>query len=273
MAEARPENRSADFDPKNMSLVEHLRELRKRLVYALGGIGVGFFIAYANAQVLFGWLMKPLLDAMPEGAEKRMVFTGLAQPFLVDLKVGIFGGLILALPFLLYQIWSFVAPALYPQERRGVVPFIVSALFFFATGVAFAYFIAFPFAFQYFLGYSSAELEPMLSIHEYLDFATQMFLGFGAMFEMPLVIFLLAKFGIMTPQQLAKNRQWAVLAIAVISAIFTPADALSMLVMAVPLYVLFEGSVLVARIVYRNQPVLVDAEGNLVDEDDSPEGA
>jgi sec-independent protein translocase protein TatC len=261
---SKPSKPQPSEDFANMTLVEHLRELRKRLTYSLVAIFAGFIIVYSNAAMVFGWLVAPLLRALPEGQEKRLVFTGLAQPFMVDVKVGIFGGLILALPFLLYQIWLFVGPALYHNERRGVFPFVVSALGCFAVGAGFAYFIAFPFAFAYFLGYTTEHVQPMISIHEYLDFVTKMLLGFGLMFELPLVIFILAKLGLVGPTGLARNRQWAVLAIAVVSAIFTPADIISMIVMAVPLYILYEFSILLARMVYKDRPSLVDEDGNFV---------
>ncbi len=247
-----------------MSMIEHLRELRKRLFYVLIAVGVGFAIAYQFSGQIFDFLMVPLLEAMPDDQEKRMIFTGLAQPFVLDLKLGIFGGLILALPFILVQIWLFIAPGLYPKERRLVVPVIVTALLSFGLGAAFAYFLAFPVSFQYFLGYTTATIQPMLSIMEYLDFVTKMLLGFGVMFELPLVIFFLARMGLVTPQFLANNRRWAVLVIAFFSAIFTPPDAISMSIMAVPLYLLFEFSILIARVVYRERPQLVDAEGNFV---------
>lgn len=252
-----------------MSLVEHLRELRKRLVYSLIAVGIGFGVAYAFAPDIFDFLIAPLLKAMPEGQDKRLVYTGLAQPFMLDLTLGIFGGIILALPVILLQVWLFIAPALYPDERKFVVPIITSAMLCFAGGAAFAYFVAFPVAFEYFLGYTTPQIQPMISITEYLDFATKMLLGFGIMFELPLVILILARFGIVSPQFLSKNRRWAVLVIAVFAAIFTPPDALSMGIMGVPLYALFEISVQLSKLVYKTRPSLVDEDGEFISE---PEG-
>lgn len=249
-----------------MSLVEHLRELRKRLLQSLIAVGIGFGIAYNFSPQIFDFLIQPLLQALPEGQEKRLVYTGLAQPFMLDITLGIFGGLVLALPVILFEIWLFISPALYPEEKRYVVPIITSAIFCFLGGAAFAYFLAFPVAFEYFLGYTTAQIQPMISITEYLDFATKMLLGFGVMFELPLVILILARFGIVSPQFLSKNRRWAILVIAVFAAVFTPPDALSMGIMGVPLYALFEISVLLARIVYKSRPALVNEDGELVDE-------
>lgn len=251
-----------------MSLVDHLRELRKRLVYALIAVGLGFGVAYGFAPDIFDFLVQPLLSAMPEGHEKRLVYTGLAQPFMLDLTLGIFGGIVLALPVIMLQIWLFIAPALYPDERKFVVPIITSAMIMFAVGAAFAYFVAFPVSFEYFLGYTTAQIQPMISITEYLDFATKMLLGFGIMFELPLVILILARFGIVSPQFLSKNRRWAVLLIAIFAAIFTPPDALSMSIMAVPLYALFEISAQLARIVYKARPVLVNEDGEFIEKED-----
>lgn len=253
-----------------MSLVDHLRELRKRLVYSLIAVGVGFGVAYNFAPAIFDFLIQPLLIAMPEGQDKRLVYTGLAQPFMLDLTLGIFGGIVLALPVILLQVWAFIAPALYPNERKFVVPIITSAMLCFAGGASFAYYVAFPVAFKYFLGYTTATIQPMISINEYLDFATKMLLGFGVMFELPLVILILARFGIVSPEFLSKNRRWAILIIAVMAALFTPPDALSMGIMAVPLYLLFEISAQLARFVYKARPVLVDEDGEFISEPKDP---
>jgi sec-independent protein translocase protein TatC len=245
----------------HMSLVEHLRELRKRLVYSLIAVSIGFGVAYEYADDIFKFLVQPLLTAMPAGQEKRLIYTGLAQPFMLDLKVGVFGGIVLALPFILWQIWLFVAPALYKHERRYVIPAVTSAMLMFTAGAAFCYYVAFPVGFAYFLSYTTEYVQPFISIDEYLDFATKMLLGFGAMFELPLVILLLARMGIVSPQFLNKNRRWAILVISVLAAVFTPPDALSMAIMGVPLYALYEISVLLAYLVYKKKPSLVDENG------------
>jgi sec-independent protein translocase protein TatC len=247
-----------------MTLVEHLRELRVRLVHILIAVAVGFGAAYNFAGDVFNFLVAPLIQVMPEGHNQHLVYTGLAQPFMLDLKLGIFGGIIIALPYILLQIWLFISPALYPSEKKYFVPTMVSALLCFAGGAAFAYYVAFPVAFKYFLGYTTATIQPMLSITEYLDFTTKMLLGFGAMFEMPLVILLLARMGIVSPQFLSKNRRWAILLIAVAAAIFTPPDAVSMGIMGVPLYLLFEISALLTHLVYKERPPLVNEDGELV---------
>lgn len=256
----------------NMTLTEHLRDLRKRLVVSLIAITIGFAAVYGFAEQVFALLQRPLLNAIPEGHDRRMMFTGVAQPFIIYLKVGIFGGLILALPVILHQLWLFVAPALYQNERRYMAPFIILSLLSFAIGASFAYGIAFPFSFRYFMGYTSESIQPMISVNEYLNFVTKMILGFGLMFQLPLVMFLLAKIGIVNPGLLSRNRQWAALLIAVVSAIFTPADVVSMTVMAVPLYLLFELSILIVRFVYRGQSELVDESGDFIaDDPDSQE--
>lgn len=251
-------------DAAHMTLTEHLRELRKRLIYSLVSVGVGFAVMYHYSGDIFRFLIAPLLNALPAEQEKRLVYTGLSQPFMVDLKLAIFGGVFVALPFILYQIWLFVAPALYPRERRFVVPVVISAILSFLAGAAFAYYVAFPIAFRYFLGYTTEYMQPMIAVEEYLDFAAKTILGFGVMFEMPLVILFLARFGIVSPLALARNRRWAIIAIAVLAAVLTPPDALSMAVMAVPLYLLFEVSVLGARFVYRQREPLVDEQGDLI---------
>lgn len=266
-------NRSGVLEA-NMTLTEHLRDLRKRLVASLIAVTIGFAIVYGFAEQVFALLQLPLLNAIPEGHDRRMMFTGVAQPFIIYLKVGIFGGIILALPVILYQIWLFIAPALYQRERRYMAPFIILSLLSFAVGASFAYFIAFPFSFTYFMGYTSESIQPMISVNEYLNFVTKMILGFGLMFELPLVMFILGKIGIVNARMLSRNRQWAALLIAVASAIFTPADVISMTVMAVPLYILFEVSIVIVRIVNSGQGALVDEEGDFIEDeerDDAPE--
>lgn len=253
-------------DMAEMSLVEHLRELRKRLIYSLIAVAIGFGFAYQFAGEIFNFLIAPLLAAMPDNQEKRLIYTGLTQPFMLDLKLGIFGGIILALPVILLQGWLFIAPALYQHEKKWVVPVISTALVCFGVGASFAYFVAFPVAFQYFLGYTTAQIQPMIQIDEYLDFTTKMLLGFGLMFETPLVILMLARMGIVSPQFLSKNRRWAILVISVLAAVLTPPDALSMGIMGVPLYLLFEISALLARFVYKARPALVDEEGEFIAE-------
>lgn len=246
-----------------MTMVEHLRELRKRLVYSLIAIGIAFGFVYRFAKPLVTFLMTPLLAAMPDGQAKRLVYTGLSQPFMVELQVAVFGAIVLALPVVLYQIWAFISPALHAHERRYVVPVIASAMACFAVGTAFCYYVAFPIAFHYFLGFTTADLQPMISINEYLDFVTKMLLGFGFMFELPLTVLFLARLGVVSPQFLNKHRRWAIVIISILAAIFSPPDALSMAVLGVPLYLLFELAVLASYLVYKKRTPLVDNEGNL----------
>lgn len=238
-------------DEKPMTLLEHLGELRKRLVRGFLAVMLGFFACYGFAQQLFYYLSLPLLKVMP--ADSKFIYTGVAEGFFVDLKVSFVAGLFVACPFLFYQIWAFIAPGLYDEEKRYVVPLAMFSALFFMLGGVFCYFGVFPFAFEFFMSYSTGNIVAMLSIDEYLSFALKMMLAFGLVFEMPLFSFFLSRMGIVTAQRMRAVRKYAVLAIFIIAAILTPPDVFSQLMMAVPMLVLYEISIGVAVLVGRKK--------------------
>jgi len=235
-----------------MPFTAHLAELRKRLIICFVGIGVGFAIAYSLKENLFVLLMQPLKSAMAPG--QKLIFTGLPEAFFVYIEVSFFGGILFAAPLILFQMWLFIAPGLYKNERRFLVPILVLSCFFFAGGVLFGYSVVFPYAFKYLLGFESDLVQALPSMREYLTLATTLLIAFGFIFQLPLVMTMLARFGIVTPRFLSKNRKYAVLLSFVVAAIITPTpDVVNQLLMAGPLVILYEVSIIGAKIFGKKQ--------------------
>lgn len=186
-----PGRKKSPEEERPMTLLEHLGELRKRLVRGFLAILIGFFACYGFAQQLFYYLSLPLLKVMP--ADSKFIYTGVAEGFFVDMKVAFVAGVFVACPFLFYQIWAFIAPGLYEEEKKYIIPLALSSALFFILGGVFCYFGVFPFAFEFFMSYSTDNIVAMLSIDEYLSFALKMVLAFGLIFEMPLFSFFLAR--------------------------------------------------------------------------------
>lgn len=234
------------MDEKKLPLTSHLQELRKRLILSFIAIGVGFVLCYAFAESLFDILASPLLKLMPAGGS--LIFTSVAEAFFTYMKIAFIAGLILTSPFVLYQIWAFVAPGLYRNEKRYVIPFIFLGSLFFATGILFAYFVAIPVGFRFFLGYATDFIKPMPSMKEYLSFSIKFLLAFGLVFEFPVVLILLSRVGVVDSKMLARNRKYAILLIFIFAAILTPPDIVSQVLMALPLMALYELSILLTKI-------------------------
>jgi len=223
----------------------HLDELRKRIIICIVAVAVGFFGSYFFAEQIFDILIKPLQAELPP--DSMFIFTGLPEAFFVYLKLSLFGGILLASPVLLWEIWCFVAPGLYDQEKKYVYPFVIFSTLLFATGVSFGYFVVFPIAFKFFMGYSSEIIKPLPSIKEYLNFSCKLLFAFGAVFELPLFVLFLAKIGLVNEKMLRSKRKFAILGIFAVAAILTPPDIVSQILMAIPLLVLYEISILVAK--------------------------
>jgi len=224
----------------------HLEELRKRLVACFIAIGIGFVVSYGFKEKLFDILSHPLISVM--GADDKMIFTGLPEAFFTYLKVSLLSGFMLAAPVVLYQFWMFVAPGLYKKERRFLVPIVFLSSVFFVGGALFGYFIVFPFGFKFFLGFASETIQPLPSMKEYLSFSAKLLLAFGLVFELPLIITFLAKLGIVSVDFLKKNRKYALILFFAGSAILTPPDVVTQIMMAVPLMLLYEISIIGARV-------------------------
>jgi sec-independent protein translocase protein TatC len=233
----------------------HLEELRSRLIKASIAVAVGFVGSYIFKEQIFDILVRPLTQAMRTG--DTLIYTNLPEAFFTFLKAAFISGIMLASPVILYQFWMFVAPGLYNRERRLLFPIVLLSSLFFIGGALFGYFIVFPFGFEFFLSFATETIRPMPSMKEYLGFATKMLLAFGLVFELPLVITFLARLGIVSVAFLSKYRKYAILLIFTVSAILTPPDVVSQLLMAFPLMVLYEISIFGARIFGRKR----EAEG------------
>jgi len=234
------------MNEEKMSFIDHLGELRRRLLWSLLAVGILFVPAYYFSNELFEFLMKPLIENLPEGSS--LIFTRPAEGFTTYLKVSFFAALFLAVPFMLYQAWRFIAPALYKEEKQIVIPFIFFGSLFFGLGAAFCYYIASPPAFKFLLNeYSSEYVKAFPTISEALSFFMALIFGFGLVFEFPLIIFILARIGIVTSKLLREKRKYAVVVSAMIAAILTPTtDAISMMLMFVPIIIFYELGILVA---------------------------
>ncbi|PID40254.1 MAG: twin-arginine translocase subunit TatC [Proteobacteria bacterium] len=237
----------ADLDTKDkIPFTAHLEELRKRLITAFIAVGIGFAVSYGLKEKLFQILTQPLISVMNQG--ETLIYTGLPEAFFTFLKVSFLAGLMLASPVIIYQFWMFIAPGLYDREKRLLIPIVFLSTIFFVGGALFGYFIVFPYGFDFFLGFATETIRPMPSMKEYLSFSAKLLLAFGLVFELPLVITFLAKLGIVTVPFLKKNRKYALLLFFVGAAILTPPDVVTQVMMALPLMVLYEISILGARI-------------------------
>jgi len=240
-----------DEDDK-LPFTGHLDELRKRLISCFIAVGIGFVLSYAFKEYLFEILTLPLINVM--GSGEKLIFTGLPEAFFTYLKVALLSGLMLSAPIILYQFWLFVAPGLYDKERRLLLPIVILSTFFFLGGALFGYFIVFPWGFKFFLGFASETIRALPSMKEYLSFSAKMLLAFGLVFEMPLVITFLAKLGLVSVDFLRKNRKYALLLFFIGAAILTPPDVVTQVMMAGPLMLLYEISILGARIFQKKSP-------------------
>ena len=237
-----------DIDETKQPLLEHLVELRKRLLTSLGVLVVAFFICLYFAKPIFAVLVQPLLAA----GEGRLIYTDVFEAFFVEVKVALFSALMLCFPVFATQIWRFVAPGLYAREKRTFLPFLLMTPVFFAGGAAFAYFIAMPWALEFLLGFEGnvggVHQEALPGVGNYLSFVTRFLFGFGVAFLLPILLMLLERGGLVTRQQLASKRRYAIVAAFAIAAVLTPPDAVSQLMLAVPLYGLYEFAILAIRL-------------------------
>ncbi len=240
------------MEEDKLPLTDHLEELRWRVVKCLLAISVGFVASYAFSEKIFNFLASPLIEVMPKGS--HLIYTSLPEAFFTYMKVSFFVGLLASAPVIFYQLWKFIMPGLYERERRYVVPFVIVATLFFAMGVSFGFFVVFPVGFKFFLGYSNESIMAFPSMREYLGFAMKFLLAFGVTFELPVVMFFLAKTGIVNAKVLRKNRKYAVLIVAIVAAVLTPGpDVLSQLLLGVPILILYEISIWVTYLVRKKK--------------------
>jgi sec-independent protein translocase protein TatC len=229
----------------------HLDELRKRLIVCAIAVGAGFAISYIFSKQLFSFLILPLTKVLPD--ESTLIFTSLPEMFIAYIKVALIAGIILALPVIFYELWMFVAPALYRREKGYVVPFVVFSTILFVVGSLFGYFVVFPYGFKFFIGFATEDIQALPSVKQYFSFAIRLLLAFGLVFEMPVAVLFLTKIGLITPEAMKKYRKFSILGSFVLSAILTPPDVATQLMMALPIIILYELSILISRGVYRKK--------------------
>ncbi|MEI8156762.1 MAG: twin-arginine translocase subunit TatC [Burkholderiales bacterium] len=228
--------------------VQHLVELRDRLLYSVYGIGALFFVLvfFPGPSALYDLLAMPLVKTLPEGA--RMIATGVVSPFLVPIKVTVLAAFGLALPWILYQVWAFVAPGLYKHEKRLVMPLVVASTLLFYTGAAFCYFFVFGQAFPAIQKMAPVSVAVSPDIEAYLDFVITMFIAFGVAFEVPIAVVILARMGMVTVEQLKSFRAYFVVGAAAVAGVVTPPDPVSMLALLAPMVVLYEVGIWAAKV-------------------------
>lgn len=231
------------------TLLSHLLELRDRLLRAFLAVIVAFVPCAIYADEIFSFLAQPLLEKLPKGGS--LIATSVISPFMTPFKLAFFVAVFIAMPVVLYQIWAFVAPGLYRRERRFAVPLLVSSVLLFYTGAAFAYVAVFPVMFQFFANTTPAGVVMMTDISSYMDFALTMFFAFGVAFEMPVAVVLVVLAGLVRVEKLAEARGYVLIGIFVAAAFLTPPDAISQSIMAIPMYLLYEGGLVMARIMQR----------------------
>ena len=241
---------TGDIDESKAPLLDHLIELRRRLLWCVAALFAAFFICLYFAKPIFAVLVQPLLRA----GQGKLIYTDIFEAFFVEVKVAFFAALMISFPVLATQIWRFVAPGLYKNEKKAFLPFLLMTPFFFAAGACFAYFVAMPWALKFLLGFEGdvggVTQEALPAVGNYLNFATRFLFGFGVAFLLPVLLMVLERAGIVTREQLAKSRRYAIVAAAAVSAVLTPPDVVSMLMMLVPLYALYEFALLSIRLTH-----------------------
>jgi sec-independent protein translocase protein TatC len=240
------------------SFISHLLELRDRLLRAVIALVVVFVALFPWANDIYALLAQPLLKSLPAGG--RMIATEVTTPFFVPVKVTLMTAFVIALPYVLYQVWSFVAPGLYKHERRLAVPLIASSVLLFLAGMAFAYFLVFPVVFGFIIGFAPEGVEVATDIGKYLDFVLTMFMAFGITFEVPIAVILLVLTNMVTVEKLREIRPYVIVGAFVVGAIFTPPDVVSQFMLAVPLWILYEVGILFSAWFIRRKPAAEDPD-------------
>lgn len=225
----------------------HLIELRRRLLWSVGALLLAFILCFNFWETLLVWVTAPLTTALSQHGQ--IVATKMGEQFFSAMLISFFGALIISLPVIFYHLWAFIAPGLYENEKKLVIPFVVSATGMFVAGALFAYYFVFPVGFNFLVNFGGETIHAMLSIQDYLDFFVKLMIGFGFSFELPVITFLLAALGMVNDKQLIEFFRYAIVIIFIVAALLTPPDVVSQLLMAIPLTILYAISILIARIV------------------------
>jgi len=251
-APQKPDDPKSDDDSEKLAegtLISHLLELRDRLIRAMVAVLIAAVPCTYYQNQLFHFVSQPLIEKLPKGW--TLIATSVMSPFLAPFKLAMFVALFLAMPYVLYQIWAFVAPGLYRHEKKFAIPLLVTSIVLFYTGIAFAYHFVFPVMFKFFVSTAPQGVTVSPDINEYLNFVLKMFFGFGAAFEVPIAVVLLVITGLVPLEKLTANRGYVLIGIFIIAACLTPPDAISMCIMAIPMYALYEGGLIMARILLK----------------------
>ncbi|MEA3361685.1 MAG: twin-arginine translocase subunit TatC [Thermodesulfobacteriota bacterium] len=253
-----------------MAITDHLSELRKRLMISAGAWLVAFIGCYSFGEQLFEFIAAPVRQALPEGSS--LVFINATEPFFTILKVSALAGLVVAFPVIIWQVWNFIAPALYGHEKRLAIPFVFFSSVCFGTGTFFGFTLVFPMIFSFLITYGTdvGGIKAMLSMGAYLTMASRLLIAFGLVFELPIVIFFLARLGVVDHKWLSKNRKFSLLLAFVMGAVLTPPDIFSQASIALPFIILYEVGIIVARL-FGKKKVEVDDEDDEDDEDEAEE--
>ena len=237
-----------------MGFLDHLEELRRRIIYSIVAVAVGFFLCWGYAEKIYGIMQRPIMEALRHnGLAEKLVYLNPIEPFNLYLKVGALAGLFVASPFVLYQVWLFISPGLYRHEKRYVMPFMFSTVGLFLAGGYFGYKLVYPQALEFLIGYGK-QFQPMITIGEYTDLFLTIIIGMGVIFEMPILVFFLSLMGIVTAGWMWRNLRYSILVIFIIAAILTPTtDILNMCIFAAPMVALYVVSIAIAWLVHPKQ--------------------
>ena len=242
------EQRKPDIDDSKAPLIEHLIELRQRLLWSVAALLVAFLVSFYFADEIFGILVKPLTAAFPAG-EGKLIYTKLYEAFFVEIKVSMFAAFFLAFPIISNQLWAFVAPGLYAKEKQAFLPFLIATPILFAAGASLAYFVVMPTAFRFFLGFEGPvgglQQEALPAMGDYLSLVMQFILAFGICFQLPVLLLLLNRAGLVTREQLKGLRRYMIVGAFFLAAVLTPPDIVSQFMLGIPLVLLYEGSLVI----------------------------
>src|ERR671919_323381 len=255
-----------DIDDRQMPLLDHLIELRNRLMYSCAALFLGFLVCYFFAQDIYDFLVQPLADIYQGQTGRRMIYTGLAEAFFTYVKVAFWAGAFLTFPVVAVQLWMFIAPGLYKTEKQAFLPFLVATPILFFLGGAMAYYIVFPLAWRFFLSFETSGADGSLPIElearvgEYLSLVMKLIFAFGLSFQLPVALTLMGRVGLISSEALARNRKYAIVGVFVVAAIITPPDIISQIGLGVPIILLYEISIIAVRIVERRRAEAEAAE-------------